>query len=145
MTQYIKIMLQPGQQKRSDISDWRLASGELIWIGDDLTVFDPTAPTGAVGPNDPPVAQNYFYAPCDQADLDELAAQNFNLRKEGRERLLMQAVIDLFGGLLEVFKVGRDKNLWVATDFDAEIRAKFIEWIALIDEHKADSPDVPTI
>lgn len=144
MTQYIKIQLQPGQQKRADISNWMLSTGEVIWIGEDTDVFDDTAPVGQVGPNDPTPSTTYVYSPCTQDDLDELAAQSFEIRKENRHELIRQALIDAIKGIIMLFQVGQSKGIWAAADFDADLRAKFQEWNTLINEHEADSLDPPT-
>lgn len=144
MTQYIKVTLSPGHQKRSDISNWQLSTGEFIWIGGDTATFDDTAIIGDLNPGETPPPATYTYAPCTQTDLDYLASLAFNERKENRIRLIQEGLIDCIQGIVKIYKVGASKGLWVSGDFPAELVSAFQDWIALINEHETDPQEPPT-
>lgn len=143
MTQYLKITIQPGQMKRSDISDWQLSTGEYIWIAEDGVTFDPNAPVASVWPGEPVPPLTYTYDTCTQADIDEIALLAFGIRKTARIELIQAALIDAVKGIVALFQVGRDKGIWLATDFDSDLRDRFADWIALINEHESDPQDPP--
>lgn len=143
MTQYIKITIRPGQKKRADISDWVLPTGEFIWIGQDTDVFDPSAPVGDVSANESPPPTTYIYSACTQEDIDNLAQLSFLERDEVRNNRISRVLVDCVKGIIELFKVGREKGVWLATDFDAELRSRFSEWQDIIDEHENDNIEPP--
>jgi len=144
MTQYIKITLSPGHQKRSDISDWALSTGELIWIGADEDTFDDTAVIGPIGPTDPVPPDKYTYVVCTQDDINELAALSFAIRKNNRIQLIQEGLIDCIQGIVKLYQVGASKGIWAIGDFPVALVQSFQDWIALINEHENDTQQPPT-
>jgi hypothetical protein len=65
-------------------------------------------------------------------ELDRLA------RQAARLDSLKTALIYQFKMILALFQVGKDKGLWVNTDFDLELRQKAADWIQLIADYEAD-------
>lgn len=78
--------------------------------------------------------------PDPQYTTEEQAQIDYQERQSTRIRTLTQAVIDQFEMILSLYQVGRDNGVWVNTDFPEEVRAKALEWRALIDEYNNDAP-----
>lgn len=72
-----------------------------------------------------------------QEELDLIA---YNERQDARIVQLRNAIITEFEMILTIYQVGRDKGLWLATDFPQEIRDKAAQWIQLINDYKNDTP-----
>lgn len=72
-----------------------------------------------------------------QEELDLIA---YNERQDARIIQLRNAIITEFEMILAIYQVGRDKGLWLATDFPQEIRDKAAQWIQLINDYKNDTP-----
>jgi hypothetical protein len=66
----------------------------------------------------------------------EIDAAALEDRQTGRIGSLKDALIWQFKMILELFQVGKDKGLWVNTDFDSEVRAKAAEWIQTIADYE---------
>jgi hypothetical protein len=71
-----------------------------------------------------------------QAEID---AFNLEVTQAGRRQQLRNALIDQFKMILALFQVGKAKGIWVNDDFDADLRAKAAQWIAIIADYEADS------
>lgn len=73
MTEYIKILLSPGQAKKAGFTDVVLSSGHHVWVGEDGT-FDPAAVLGNRVFNDPPFNPNYEYEAMTPEEIAEYEA-----------------------------------------------------------------------
>lgn len=78
--------------------------------------------------------------PDPQLTAEEIAENDYQERQAARLQTLINATIDQFDMILALYQVGRDNGVWVATDFDEELRTKAAEWRTLIDEYRADTP-----
>jgi hypothetical protein len=143
MTQYIKIKLKPGQQKRSDISNWTLSTGEHIWIAEDGILFEPTAPIGAVGPKDPQPSTVYDYMVCTQDDIDELALCAFNNRKDTRINELATDIAEIARALVGIYYAGRTVNVWGPKHFTGSVISFMARLKSLVDTQDADTMEPP--
>lgn len=78
--------------------------------------------------------------PDPQYTQEELDLISYNERQDERINNLRSAIITEFEMILAIYQVGRDKGLWLATDFPQEIRDKAAQWIQLINDYKNDTP-----
>lgn len=122
----------------TDLSEWRTYQNWLIGLdadGEDL----------GTGPNEPiamPPDDSGDYELIDDTwVLNDLirSQRELDARQTERIKLLQAATIDQFDMIIALFTVGRDKGLWAATDFSAELRAKVVEWMQLIEDYKNDT------
>jgi hypothetical protein len=67
------------------------------------------------------------------AEIDAAALAG---RQAARIGNLKEALIYQFKMILALFQVGKDKGIWINTDFDADLRAKAAEWIQLINDYE---------
>jgi len=68
----------------------------------------------------------------------EIDAIDLDARQNARIANLRDALIYQFKMILALFQVGKDKGIWVNTDFDADLRQKAAEWIQLIADYEAE-------
>ncbi len=77
--------------------------------------------------------EDLWYIPeATQAQLDKLGRQSMRIAT------LQNATRHMFKMLLALFQTGRDKGLWSATDFDAELRSKVAEWQQLLNDYDSE-------
>jgi len=77
--------------------------------------------------------------PRKQPSAEVVAQRELDARQNARVQKLQNAVIDQFDMILALFRVGRDKGVWAAGDFPAELVTKVQEWQQLILDYRSDS------
>lgn len=110
------------------------ADVHIKWVHDNFEdiMFQIAEVTKGVDYSYDPGQDQFIITPERQAIIEKRNRQMSRMEK------LSGALVAEFEMILAMFEVGRDKGIWKATDFPAELREKVADWKQTIADYKAE-------